>query len=408
MLVVERSGRISEREAIGQLAIGPMPSVVSRLSGRALRRSSKQGGIQVFAFGRVGILLLVVVATFNLEFARAQEPPDVTPPTAEPQPPPLEFRQLHPDARKLIVDEIRLELQAEDQKRFAELTTQAQSWLQVGSAVLAAVGALLALLGWRGLSDLRQKIKTDLLEFVRTDSVFQNEINARLSGLADGAAAQTLERGRREISLARLEFLSRKIAEADGYNDAERDALIELVQSVKDDAELVQTPTFLGAVYSVLRSFYGADLDMQIDDLEAELGDFFIRRAPLSGQLVDHYGERMIETNLPDERTSSTFDKYVLACRQLKHFHFALPHVLAVTYDRKSAGWEKTIEQLFKELRYMNDDQKARVKNHIEHRAQRPTENFTSVRAARETEVMVSFLSQYGSQLEKACAPKAV
>lgn len=323
---------------------------------------------------------------------------------ALPSAPPIEFRQLHPEARRLIVEEIKLELQAAEQRRYDELFKQISSAVGIGSGVLAILGALLALVGWRGFAGLKTGLRNDVLEFVRTDARFDQELNSKLQGVASSAAALALDKGRREISFARLEFLARKVAEADGFTHAERDAMKTLLLSVKDDPEITGGPAFQTAAYQVLRSLYSADLDVHIDELEAEFRSIFVRIPQICGQLIDSYGERLLESEDVSREVSERFSIYSDAAKSLQSPPWATPYSLAFVFDRKAVGWEKRVDALFKELSFLPDESKEWLLGAIKARSERTADKIRTYRQERETELVGAFFKQYQSRIETVCA----
>lgn len=232
------------------------------------------------------------------------------------QPAPIEFQEIHPDARKLITEEIRLEIRAENEKRFDDLTSRAEKWVGIISGLLAALGATLAVLGWRGLAGLRDGIRNDVFEFVRTDSRFQRDLEAKLTSVSSSAAASALDKGRREISFARLEFLARKVSESDGFSDDELFAMKSLLRSVKDDPEITESSNFNDAAAKVIGNLCAANLDPHIDELEEEFRSKFLKVVPICDRLVHAYGERMLENEFPSAEVLKRFEMYAETYKQ--------------------------------------------------------------------------------------------
>ncbi len=346
----------------------------------------------------------MLAAAYCSSLATAQQQPE--PPPAAPTPA-VEFREIHPDARKLIVDEIRLQLQTESEQQFARFTNQIESWLQIGSGVVAVLGAILALVGWRGLSNLRQTIKNDVTSFVRTDQLFQAELDKKLTMISETSTAKANDKTRREINLARLDMLSDKVSKAPSYSALERKAMIELLLSVKDDTDLLKTDAFEKTVQTVVESLYNADVDFAIDELEDQLGDYFGGSSPLCNLLIRHYGERVLTDADTDEKSVARFRKYVAACKARNLFELAAPFLLALTFRDKANGWSGAIDATLKQLRYLTDDEKAFVLDRFIAASKAPPEATITFRQAREVELLAAFFAEYGDKLTKACEPKA-
>ena len=313
----------------------------------------------------------------------------------------VEFRQLHPNARKLLVDEIRLELDAENERRHAVFMETLGSWARIGSGAFGALVALLGIAGWRGLASLRNNIKNDLIAYVSSDPNFERAVESRLRSVVETVSSNQNEKMRRELNLARLEMMTRKVEESDSFSDAERYAMQDLLISVSTDQELRTSNAFTGAAQSVVKNLRSAQLDNDLDRLDNALQEFFVGERRLTQLFVVHYGDRLLEKDELDADLSQNFQTYAKASRGHKNLDW-LPYelIMASKFDDKKS--EKRITSLLKEARFLSEDDKQwlfqKVKN-----VTLADDQIDNYRYLKEVEATKSFWDRHGAQLAEAC-----
>jgi hypothetical protein len=348
----------------------------------------------LFAQCRCPLLTLLVVFVLS--------PPAIS--QQSPATPALEYRQLAPEARRIIVDEIRLELEADSQKRFAEFVDSARMWAQIASGIAAFFVGLLALLGWRGLTSLRENVRTDIEHFVRSDAFYKSAIQNHIDVAVTNTVSSRYDKIRREVTLARLEMLSRKVEAANEFSDAERHAMVETLLELATDADIKSSPSFNEAVFSVVRSLHQADLGFDIDDLDQRLSEFFVKDGRLSELLMVHYAERILVANNSDPVLAARFQKYVEACRRHNLWERAAPYLLALASGSGGEASRKKIENYFREVSFLIDDDKRWVFDYFAQFEQNEAEPPKTFKQQRLHEIFSSFTSTYSVQIKKACA----
>lgn len=314
----------------------------------------------------------------------------------------LEFRQLHPDARKLLVDEIRLQVQAENEKKLDALLGRAELWAKIASSILGVLVAILAFLGWRGLASIRQKVQLDVQGFLRSDPIFQADLSKYIDSSVRNIAESKYEKLRREVNLARLEMLSRKIEAAESFSNPERDAMVELLLGVSDDSEIRNSAAFSSTAVSVLTSLTAAELDASVDDLDDKLRDTFVKNQSTAIRLMHHYGERVLEQDEPLDPLEGRFRAYVAAMRRHKTVEVALPYLLAIENARQSANSKKRIKGLLEEVKHLNDGERNYIRGRFDILKKEAPGDSDGVRSLRERAALTDFVSAYGNELDKA------
>lgn len=316
----------------------------------------------------------------------------------------IDFQQISPAARKLIVEEIRLQLQSEINRDHNELVQSLFTWIKFGGGIAAIVVAVCAFLGWKSLGDLRERIKNDLENFIKSDSGFRRDLSRELEDLMQGRILTGLERIRREVKLERLQLVSQKVAAADQFSDTERYAMIELLESAADDPDIKSSAEFKDAAVLVLRSLSAARLDGDMDRLDSKLRDVFVASSPISSTLMRHYGPRMQEVEMPPPSLVEQFYAYVAACRQNKDPEVALPYLLTIEFREKTETAKRRIDTYLDEIRFLKVDERQYILEFFHESMALDPSKVESFRDERARVLEVGFFSEYGKRLEQLCS----
>lgn len=313
----------------------------------------------------------------------------------------LEYSQLDPQARRIIVDEIRIQLEKENERRHVAFLENLGSWATIGSGIIGVLVALLGIAGWRGLANLRGNIRNDLIAYVSSDKDFDRAIENRLRSVVETVASSENERMRRQLSLARLELLSRKVSESNrGFTDAERYAMQDLLIEASADPEVRDSHAFSSTAHRVVDSLRGAALDHDTDRLEDALGQHFSGIPLIVASYVVSYGDRILEKDEIDDELMAKFKKYAEFNKSHKNLDW-LAYELLFAHKFGGSQKEKFIQSLLKQVAYLKKDDKSWLYGRLERIAQIEDEKIDSFRLFKEVEATRNFLVEYGEQLKQ-------
>jgi len=305
---------------------------------------------------------------------------------------PLEYRQLHPDARKNIVDEIKIDLQ----RYYLE---QVGFWARIfgGGATLAAV--LLAIVGWRGFSNMRNSVLSELQRTIRDDERFLQGLQLTVDLAIQKSASAQFRRAENRYNLGRLEAAARRLDERDSFTHAERDVTYELLSDIGSDPDILKEAAFRDCLEKACDAYYKADVDQHLDGLDDKFRSVIFSYPALTHTLMLAYGLRLVGDVHPSDKLKERFDFYVQACERNRIYEEALPYLLVRAHSEKAAGWEKRISRLFKDVAYLPDRELEIFFKRLDTRANR--KEFNSSRQEIESQRFSAFATEYATELGK-------
>lgn len=261
---------------------------------------------------------------------------------------PVEYRQIHPDARKNLVDEITIQIK--------ESTL---SWLGDAARVIAAAVTLIAVIlgfaGWRSLKGFKESTRLDMQRFILTDDNFLSDVKREVERAVSQSGAVTYERARREYNLGRLELSAKDVESKEGFSTDERDLLFDLLMDVGSDPIVSKTASFKNTLKKVVLSFAGAGIGYHIDLLDKRFRDTFRSSHEILIILIQHYGMRALGDVNPNDETFERFAFYCQACRASQLSEFALPYEMVFLNIQNSEISRSEIEEKFVETKYLNE-----------------------------------------------------
>lgn len=316
--------------------------------------------------------------------AKSQPPPDA---------PPLAYHQLHPDARKLVVDEIKIELQ----RYYLE---QAGFWARILGGASAVAAIMLGIIGWRGLSSMRNSITSDLHNTIREDERFLKALQLTVDIAIQGSASAQFRRAESRYNLGRLEAAARRLDEGKGFTHAERDMTYELLSDVGSVPDVLKEAAFRDCLEKAADAFYNADVDQHLDGLDDQFRPVAFATPTITQTFMLAYGLRLIGEVHPSEKLKERFDFYVQACERNRRYEEALPYLLVRCHSEKDKGWERRVARLLKDVSYLSDDDLRIFFARIDLRAGRANDKkFVSGRQEAEAYKFAAFVNEYRNEL---------
>jgi hypothetical protein len=345
------------------------------------------------------IAVLTIVAANLHQLSRAS--------SQESSPGLVEYRQLHPDARKLIVDEIRVQLQAESDAKWNIFWDKIARWAAIGSAGVGGLAAVLGIAGWRGLANMRRSIRSDVLTFVSTNSDFRRALDQKLADLVRDSTDTTSQRLKREIALARLELVARKVDESDSISHGDRMSMVEALVELGAAPDVSQTEAFKNAAYLVVKNFYDADIDNSIDELDDHLRKSFLKHTPIAQVLVGHYGERMLESEIPSQPLSARYLVYEEAIKSERRLDW-MPFRFALLEREGTPEAKRSIEVICKSVKFMDEGDKKWIFGRLLAIVQTKENEIRTNRRALMVEAVRNFWTKNKSSIEAAYPPELI
>ncbi|QKD84026.1 hypothetical protein HPC62_19165 [Thermoleptolyngbya sichuanensis A183] len=238
---------------------------------------------------------------------------------------------------------------------------EALRWTIVSIITALLVGAI-TVAGVAGYKDLQKKIYAQLKDEININESIKAAIEENVRKVALSRIDEKVEQLNKEFAFYKFSNLASDLSDKsrDSFSNAERDAVMEVVDIIKDSKEITSRPEFLASLEKVVDVFISADLDDYIDDLEGVLEAIIGRYPGIVYSLMNQYGMRVLGDTEVSDATKARFFKYAYACKHHRIWEIALPWLMVYEFSNQLNGWEKKIEEYFIDAQQLNPNDKQR------------------------------------------------
>lgn len=233
------------------------------------------------------------------------------------------------------------------------------------SGIVAALVAVLSLIGFGQLRDLRKTISESVVQDLRimvNDQNFRRDLRREIEASLLGDIEKRVNTLRHDMMFVRMQVLAEKVRQGTAFSNAERDTLLGNAVTLKHEApDLTKTDEFAVVLESIMDSFFAAGLWKQLDVLSAEFGDLIRSKPGHTQTMMQAYGMRVLgDDDLNPERVAS-FHDYAEACKTLRYYESSINYLLAYNFTFQPADWKKRIQSLLFDYQHLNDADKERA-----------------------------------------------
>ena len=314
----------------------------------------------------------------------------------------IEFRELSPEARRLLVDEIRIQLQADSDQKWNLFFERLARWGTFGSAGVGVLAALLGIIGWRGFANLRTSIRSDMKIFAIVDEDFRRSLNQKITESVSEVSEIAVRKSRAHYFVARLELLSARLeADEEGVAHSHIEPALELISEILTEKEVASGQVFATLVASVLKRFTEVvNMDPYLDRMDDMVRDIITRDRPSAIRMFTHYADRMLEEQEPGPALLARYRVYEEPAKAYEQYKWTY-YALLLAFKPEGKGAEKAVRTLIKTIRFLKPPARKALLHDLMATAARPMDSVNTPRFAAEVELVAAFMASHGEEVRK-------
>ena len=259
---------------------------------------------------------------------------------------------------KTIVSEAVAEVDARIEAR------ESKRWTYIG----AGVTALIAIIGFFGIRDVRRRVSMDVRDELRTGTMLRGLIEESVKeNVTEDIEAQLKKIGD-EFYFYQFSNLasSLKYGGRSGFTNKERDAAMQAIRQLSVREDIIKRDEFAVALETIIDKFAAADLNYQLDEIDDLIPNVISDVSGIIQTYMMHYGMRVLGDIDVTDDLIRRFKRFTENCKRQRIYELAIPYLMVYEYSNESENTQDILDAYIQDAANLKDEEKDTIKSLFE------------------------------------------
>ena len=244
----------------------------------------------------------------------------------------------------------------------SEVDARAQAretqFFQTLGLVAGAIVAVFGVVGYRSIRDLRRRAVNEVAAEVISSRDVETMIESAVEKRLTTEVETKLRVLNQEIAFLRLMNIADGIDRADSFGVQERNAVLNALKELRDNADLTGRSDFLVVLEKVCDRFNDTWLTDKLDEIYALYEDDILEHRGTLLTFLWHYSWRLIGEVSPSNLARERFDRIVRTVNGIQEREQTLPYLLTLEHAHQESGWEVRVAAMMEDVQHLEEEDK--------------------------------------------------